>query len=415
MTFTNLVDLEYICNLIFNLYELPVLFIDSKKNLKLEFSTNSLSHPLYSRKEELLNQFFSDHAPYQFPIFQTTTSLENFFSINLCTDKEFSGVIIVGPVLYSELTDESIHGILNDFNIYKGRNKIVQYYHSLPVVSRLKVINMSAIFYYMLYHQKLDIVDILQQNILLEERKIRLESPDIRISETQENNENNETPSPLLLEKTLLQFIKEGKKDEFLKHAQALFETGELRILSKTSQLRSRKNHAIAAITLGTRAAIEGGISPETAYTLSKLYIQNLEELKESKAIYQFMIQALCDLIEEVEKGNELKYSKTINACRNYIFTHLYEEISLSQLAEFVSMHPNYLSVLFKKEIGVSLREYIQREKIEEAKKLICYTKYSMSEIYTLLNFHDQSYFIKIFKRFTDMTPRQFKNKEGKM
>ncbi|PFD97851.1 AraC family transcriptional regulator [Bacillus cereus] len=415
MAFTNLVDLEYICNLIFNLYELSVLFIDSKKKLKLEFSTNSLSHPLYSRKEELLNQFFSDHAPHQFPIFQTTTSLENFFSINLYTDKGFSGVIIVGPFLYFELTDKSIHGILNDFNIYKGRNKIVQYYHSLPVVSRVKMINMSAIFYYMLYHQKLDIVDILQQNILLVERKIRLESPDIRISETQENDENNETPAPLLLEKTLLQFIKEGKKDEFLKHAQALFETGELRILSKTSQLRSRKNHAIAAITLGTRAAIEGGISPETAYTLSKLYIQNLEELKESKAIYQFMIQALCDLIEEVEKGNELKYSKTINACRNYIFTHLYEEITLSQLAEFVSMHPNYLSVLFKKEVGVSLREYIQREKIEEAKKLIFYTKHSMSEIYTLLHFYDQSYFIKVFKKFTGMTPRQFKNKGVKM
>ena len=412
MKFTNLVDLEYICKLIFNLYELTVLFIDSKKNLTLEFSTNSLSHPLYPKKKELLNQFFSDHVPHQFPIFRTTTSLENFFSINLYTDKEFSGVIIVGPVLYSKLTDESIHRILNDFDIYKERDKIVQYYHSLPVLSRLKVINMSAIFYYMLYHQKLDIVDILQQNQLLEERKIRLKSPDIRISE---NRENNKMPSPLLLEKALLQFIKEGKKDEFIKNAQALFEKGEPGILSKTSHLRSRKNLAIAAITLGTRAAIEGGIPPETAYTFSELYIQNLEELKESKAIYQFVIHALCDLIEKVKKENELKYSKTINACRNYIFTHLYEEITLSKLAEFVSMHPNYLSVLFKKEVGVSLREYIQREKIEEAKKLIFFTKHSMSEIYTLLNFHDQSYFIKVFKKFTGMTPGQFKNMGVKM
>lgn len=412
MAFTNLVDLEYICNLIFNLYELPVLFIDSKKKLKLEFSASSLSHPLYPRKKELLNQFFSDHAPHQFPIFRTTTSLENFFSINLYTDKGFSGVIIVGPFLYFELTDESIHRILNDFNIYKGRNKIVQYYHSLPVVSRVKMINMSAIFYYMLYHQKLDIVDILQQNTLLKERKISPESPDIRISENQQNNEMPATP---LLEKKLLQFIKEGKKDEFIKNAQALFEKGEPRILSKTSHLRSRKNLAIAAISLGARAAIEGGIPPEVAHTLSDLYIQNLEELKESTVIYQFVIHALCDLIEKVEKENKLKYSKTINACRNYIFTHLYEEITLSQLAEFVSMHPNYLSVLFKKEVGVSLREYIQREKIEEAKKLIFYTKHSMSEIYTLLHFYDQSYFIKVFKKFTGMTPRQFKNKGVKM
>ncbi len=61
-------------------------------------------------------------------------------------------------------------------------------------------------------------------------------------------------------------------------------------------------------------------------------------------------------------------------------------------------MNSDYLSILFKKEVGISLSEYIQRERIEEAKKLLTFTTYSLSDICASLNFTDQSYFTKIFK-----------------
>ena len=61
-------------------------------------------------------------------------------------------------------------------------------------------------------------------------------------------------------------------------------------------------------------------------------------------------------------------------------------------------MNSDYLSILFKKEVGISLIEYIQRERIEEAKKLLTFTTYPLSDICASLNFSDQSYFTKIFK-----------------
>jgi YesN/AraC family two-component response regulator len=99
--------------------------------------------------------------------------------------------------------------------------------------------------------------------------------------------------------------------------------------------------------------------------------------------------ESFCDFADRVNRAREQKYSKTIATCLNYIFKHLYEEIALSPLADIVDMNPSYLSVLFKKEVGTSLNEYIQRAKVEEAKNLLTLTNYSSTDICSWLNFTD--------------------------
>ncbi|PEU64779.1 AraC family transcriptional regulator, partial [Bacillus cereus] len=54
--------------------------------------------------------------------------------------------------------------------------------------------------------------------------------------------------------------------------------------------------------------------------------------------------------------------------------------------------------------------EYIQREKVEEAKKLLTLTNYSLLDISTWPNFNSQSYFTKIFKKHTEVTPKHYRN-----
>jgi YesN/AraC family two-component response regulator len=76
-----------------------------------------------------------------------------------------------------------------------------------------------------------------------------------------------------------------------------------------------------------------------------------------------------------------------------------------------LELSPNYVSALFKKEVGMTVSEYIQQSKIDEAKKLISYSKTPISEICSLLNFTDQSYFTKVFKKHTGTTPKQYREK----
>ena len=79
-------------------------------------------------------------------------------------------------------------------------------------------------------------------------------------------------------------------------------------------------------------------------------------------------------------------------------------------LANQLNINPSYLSNKFKAETGETLIGFIQRQKIEEAKHLILYSDLSISEIFAVLNFYDQSYFIKVFKKITGLTPKQYKN-----
>lgn len=407
MNFSKLEDLNYICKLVFDMHKIPIFFIDNKGELIFELSRNFQHNPLYPSKEKVFRQLFKEENFCRFPVLRETSCLENFFSIHLHSNDQLNGNIIVGPVLYSRLSEVSIKGIINDLHLKVNKDEMVRYYHSLPIVSNLNFLNLSMLLYYMLYQQKLDMVDILQKNILLENEKFEIEQPAIHISEQRQNLLTHVDP---LAEKKIFACIKEGKKDDLIKNLRGLSEAGNLGVLSKTSHLRSQKNSAIAAITLATRAAVDGGLFPEIAYTLSDLLIQNLEEIKESKAITPFLETALLEFSERVKNGQLQKYSKPISACQNYIFTHLYEDITLSHLAKIATLNPSYLSVLFKKEVGISPSEYIQRAKIDEAKSLITYTKHSLSKISTLLNFHDQSHFTKVFKKYTGVSPKQFRN-----
>lgn len=82
----------------------------------------------------------------------------------------------------------------------------------------------------------------------------------------------------------------------------------------------------------------------------------------------------------------------------------------MSKLAEVAGLNASYLSQLFKKENGISVSDYIQRERIEEAKRLIELPGVTLSDIATRLHFNDQSYFTKVFKKYTGVTPRQFRH-----
>ncbi|MCR8846405.1 helix-turn-helix domain-containing protein [Paenibacillus sp. SC116] len=405
----NINEMEYVCNMIYTTFNLPVYALNLNGEILFEYSATYIHNPMYSSKMDMLKPQFLTNNPHEFPVFKTTIFMENFFTITWKDEGICKGIIIVGPVLYSTLNEESLTGMLNDLHLYK-EERMREYYAALPVINQLKFTNISRLMHYMIYNGTLDTVEILQQNELLHSEAIEMEQPQVHISENRQHHKFHASP---IMEKKVYQCIERGRKEELIVAINSLSETGIFGNLSRTSYVRSSKNLGIGAITMATRAAVQGGLHPEIAYTLSDLYIQNLEEIKDSRTINQFMISALYDFADRVEKNREQKYSRPINACKYYIFTHLYDEIKLADLAEVSAMNPSYLSTLFKKEVGISLSEYILRAKIEEAMSLIDYTQHSLSDIYTLLNFHDQSHFTKTFKKFVGLTPREYKNRVG--
>ena len=99
---------------------------------------------------------------------------------------------------------------------------------------------------------------------------------DSKISENRQKNIYHHTP---FYEKQLMQIIRSGNIEELKVFLDRSHLDGEMGILSKKDPLRNSKNMAVCCITLATRAAMDGGVPSETAYTTSDIFIQKIEEL----------------------------------------------------------------------------------------------------------------------------------------
>lgn len=107
----------------------------------------------------------------------------------------------------------------------------------------------------------------------------------------------------------------------------------------------------------------------------------------------------------------EKVYSKQVVLCIDYIYEHLHERITVAILAEAIGLNPSYLSVLFKRETGMAVSEYILDKRLETAETMLKYSDMSISEIASVLAFSAQSHFTEALKRRTGMTPREYRNR----
>lgn len=107
----------------------------------------------------------------------------------------------------------------------------------------------------------------------------------------------------------------------------------------------------------------------------------------------------------EPEKQEE----RTITGITRYLQEHLAEEISLSVLAEQFHLNPQYISQLFKSEIGVNFLAYLTNIRMEKAKKLLLATSLSIAEVAEQSGYRDYRVFTKVFKKSEGITPSQYR------
>ena len=109
--------------------------------------------------------------------------------------------------------------------------------------------------------------------------------------------------------------------------------------------------------------------------------------------------------VMESEKQEE----RTITGITRYLQEHLAEEISLAVLAEQFHLNPQYISQLFKSEIGVNFLAYLTNIRMEKAKKLLLSTSLSIAEVAEQSGYGDYRVFTKVFKKSEGITPSQYR------
>ena len=210
-------------------------------------------------------------------------------------------------------------------------------------------------------------------------------------------------------EQALLQMVRTGDRD----YREALSESMSISSgvpLQSNEALRQGKTSVIVFTTLVTRAAMEGGLSPDVAYPLGDSYIQSAESARTMSELDALSVGMYDDFICRVHRqriGPE--FSPEIRRCVDYLDMHLSEKIHAADLARLVGYNEYYLTRKFQKETGLSLSEYIKFARVERAKGLLRDTDLTAQEIADRLGFSSRNYFSRIFKEVTGVIPTAYR------
>ncbi len=199
--------------------------------------------------------------------------------------------------------------------------------------------------------------------------------------------------------------------EELLMKVMKPFTSEGMGVLS-SKPIRNLQYHLVITVALITRFCIEGGMNSETAYTLSDLYIRKLDVLNSEEELNQLHKEVALDFTRRMKGINKKsEYPKSVRSAIDFISDHVYQPISLEDIADYAATNPSYLSSVFKRVTGTSISSYIQKKRVETAKSLLAFSDESFSEISNKLNFSSHSYFIAIFKKHTGLTPKEYRDR----
>ncbi|WP_375562453.1 helix-turn-helix transcriptional regulator [Bernardetia sp. OM2101] len=118
----------------------------------------------------------------------------------------------------------------------------------------------------------------------------------------------------------------------------------------------------------------------------------------------------------ELEKNEELENetSPSIEAVLGYIKEHIDEPISIDTLTDIASMSKAAFFRTFKETLDISPIDYINRERVEIAKNRLVDISKSVTDICYELGYNHMTYFIRVFKKYEGITPKQFQIKQNK-
>lgn len=394
------------CQMISLLTNLEVQLFDIERVLRLHYARYDLPAVLERLKQEALLRVLQQPLLKEYVYrFRDPFQLE-VLAVGIWNEEEYEGTIAVGPFIskayHPQLLKET--GQKERLPLLMQR-QLQQYYNTLTMVDEAKL---SAIGFFLINL----FLTGMRQPQLVENVVPLAEGASVKFKyEMEQNRELVERRYEV--ENKILYAITQGD-ERLLKQATQEFKRLPWPYRHPQAPVRSMKNLSLSHNTLFRKAAESGGVHPLYLDSISgkfAIQIEQAQSIGELESLYEEMPHAYCTMVRELAlEGLSPLVKEAVTAIR---FT-LDEPVSLNSLADRLGVHPSYLSRAFKKEMGITITDYINKLRIEEAKYMLDHGNVSVSETALSVGYNDPNYFSKVFQKLEHVTPLDYrKRKKG--
>jgi AraC-like DNA-binding protein len=328
------------------------------------------------------------------------------YSFFACPDSD--SILYIGPYLSQLLSEAEIQQLMDELQIPSALfPQLNDYYLALPYLPEKHSIHtLIRHFYQSLTHA--DMPASLYLNLReSESREDFLDQHQFRVSKDPVLSMHM-LETRYQAEDELLSAVAAGNTSLAMKYSNHM---DSFRISPRTGEtLRDQKNLTIVLNTLMRRTAYEAGVHPLYIDAISGNYARMIEQcrnLHELNDIVPYMIQSYCNL---VAKKSLSAYSEPVRHILVTVDASLTADLSLKRFADELFLNSSYLSALFKKEVGMTLTDYVNHSRLTYAKKLLKSTQFAVQDVAIRSGFSDIHYFTRLFRREYNMSPREWRN-----
>lgn len=174
------------------------------------------------------------------------------------------------------------------------------------------------------------------------------------------------------------------------------------------------KARVFELLVLLSRAAVEGGAESEHIFSLNCRYFDEINHIKGLDELCLWLVDIMNALSDYVFRFTDVKHVDIIRKSVDYIRRNYAKKITLEEVSAYVYLSPSYFSKIFKDEMDCNFNAYLNKIRIDKAKQLLLNDTVRLVDVSGLVGFEDQSYFSKVFKKLTDVTPGKYREARGK-
>jgi AraC-like DNA-binding protein/ligand-binding sensor protein len=186
-------------------------------------------------------------------------------------------------------------------------------------------------------------------------------------------------------------------------------------LFSNPDHFRSIQFRAIELVVLLSRAEINPGYTEKSVLETNNYYLKQIQESQTVEELIDVLHITVDRMAGQIFSFQGIRHGSALRKAERYIWENYTRKISLQEIAEASGLSAPYFSTIFKDEMGENLSSYLNRLRVEKASRMLLETDQTLSEIAGACGFEDQSWFSKIFKSYTGMSPGRYRGQGGGM